>query len=98
MHHVVGNIEQLTETLDPALFNDFTLAEPEILQDKKEQITSDGKTADYYELPPDAKQIQDLISFKNLNGQMAEIFRAVYRYGQCSHSPKLRDANKILFY
>jgi len=60
--------------------------------------TSDGKTAGYYELPKDAEQIQDLISYKNLNAQMGEIFRAVYRYGQCSHSPKLRDANKIKFY
>lgn len=63
---------------------------------KKE--VSDGSTANYYELPADAKELQHLISYKNMNGQMAEIFRAVYRYGQVEHSPRLRDAKKIKFY
>ena len=59
---------------------------------------SDGSTANYYELPENPRELQDLISFKNMNGQMAEIFRAVYRYGEVEHSPRLRDAKKIKFY
>jgi hypothetical protein len=59
---------------------------------------SDGSSADYYKLPPESTQLQDLISARDMNGQMAEIFRAVYRYGQVAHSPKLRDAKKILYY
>lgn len=59
---------------------------------------SDGSTASYYELPNDAKELQDLISYKDMNGQIAEIFRACYRYGQVAHSPKIRDAKKIKFY
>lgn len=59
---------------------------------------SDGSTARYYELPKKAKELQDLISFKNMNAQIGEIFRATYRYGQSSHSSKLRDAKKIRFY
>jgi hypothetical protein len=55
--------------------------------------TSDGVTADYYELPPRCKQLQDLISFRDMNAQMGEIFRANYRYGKVSHSDKLRDIN-----
>jgi len=70
----------------------------EDLNKKTEQITSDGSTASYYELPEGAKEIQDLISFKNMNGQMAEIGRGWYRYGQCSHSDELREINKIIFY
>ena len=61
-------------------------------------MKSDGSTASYYELPPNATELQDLISHRDLNAQMGEIFRAVYRYGQCPHSPKIRDAKKILFY
>lgn len=61
-------------------------------------IKSDGSTASYYELPPNATQLQDLISYKNMNAQLGEIFRACYRYGQVEHSDKLRDINKILFY
>jgi len=59
---------------------------------------SDGSTANYYELPDSPRELQDLISYKNMNGQMAEIFRAVYRYGEVEHSPRLRDAKKIKFY
>ena len=60
--------------------------------------SSDGSSANYYVLPKGATQLQDLIAFKNMNGQIAEIFRACYRMGQESHSPNLRDAKKIQFY
>ena len=59
---------------------------------------SDGSTASYYELPDGAKELQDLISYKDMNAQMGEIFRGTYRYGQASHSDRLRDAKKIRFY
>jgi hypothetical protein len=59
---------------------------------------SDGSSADYYKLPRCATQLQDLISRRDMNAQMGEIFRAVYRYGIASHSDKLRDAKKIKFY
>lgn len=59
---------------------------------------SDGSTASYYQLPEGAKELQDLISHKDMNAQIGEIFRAAYRYGVASHSDKLRDAKKIKFY
>lgn len=59
---------------------------------------SDGSTASYYELPEGAKELQDIISAKNMNAQMGEIFRACMRYGQVEHSPKERDIKKIIFY
>ena len=61
-------------------------------------ITSDGSTAKYYELPEDATQLQHLISHKDMNGQMAEMFRTIYRYGEASHSDKLREAKKLKYY
>lgn len=61
-------------------------------------ITSDGSTASYYELPEGAKELQDLISHRNMNAQDGEIFRAIYRKGMASHSDELRDAKKVLFY
>tara|TARA_R100000935_G_scaffold4583_2_gene10878 strand:+ start:2292 stop:2822 length:531 start_codon:yes stop_codon:yes gene_type:complete len=60
--------------------------------------TSDGSTASYYELPDGSAELQDLISYKNMNAQIGEIFRAAYRYGESSHSDELRDAKKIMFY
>ena len=62
------------------------------------KIKSDGSTASYYELPPDSKELQDLISHKNMNAQIGEIFRECYRYGQASHSDEVRGIKKILFY
>jgi len=63
---------------------------------KKE--ASDGSTANYYELPTDATELQHLISYKNMNAQIGEIVRACYRYGEVQHSPRLRDAKKIKYY
>ena len=59
---------------------------------------SDGSTASYYELPSGARELQDLISYKNMNAQIGEIFRECYRYGQSSHSDEVRGVKKILFY
>lgn len=59
---------------------------------------SDGSTASYYELPDGCTELQHLISYRNLNAQDGEIFRAIYRKGRASHSDELRDARKVLFY
>ena len=59
---------------------------------------SDGSTASYYELPEGATDLLELISAKNMNAQIGEIFRACYRYGEVAHSPEIRDIKKILFY
>ena len=59
---------------------------------------SDGSTAAYYVLPASARELQDLISHKNMNAQIGEIFRSCYRFGEASHSNQLRDAKKIKFY
>jgi hypothetical protein len=59
---------------------------------------SDGSSADYYKLPSGAKELQDLISYRNMNSQLGEVFRAAYRYGLASHSDQLRDAKKMRFY
>ncbi len=59
---------------------------------------SDGSSADYYKLPKDSSELQDLISAKNMNAQIGEIFRECYRYGQASHCDEIRGIKKILFY
>lgn len=59
---------------------------------------SDGSSASYYELPQGATQLQDLISYKNMNAQVGESFRSLYRYGQSSHSDQMRDCKKVIYY
>jgi hypothetical protein len=68
------------------------------LEEYSDKIQSDGSTASYYELPESATELQELISAKNMNAQIGEIFRACYRYGEVAHSPMIRDIKKILFY
>jgi len=63
-----------------------------------EKEKSDGSTASYYELPDGASELQDLISDRNMNAQIGEIFRECYRYGRASHSDEMRGIKKILFY
>lgn len=63
-----------------------------------DESVSDGSTASYYELPDGATELQHLISYRNMNAQDGEIFRAIYRKGRASHSDALRDAKKVLFY
>ena len=70
----------------------------EIPQQPYDYNRSDGSTASYYQLPEGAKELQDLISHRNMNAQLGEIFRACYRFGMASHSDQLRDAKKIKFY
>ena len=62
------------------------------------KVTSDGSTASYYELPENATELQDLISYKDMNAQIGEVFRESYRYGEASHCDKLRGIKKIMFY
>jgi hypothetical protein len=65
---------------------------------KKDTSASDGSTASYYTLPSGAKELQDLISNRDMNAQIGEIFRACYRMGRASHSDVMRDVRKIIFY
>jgi hypothetical protein len=60
--------------------------------------TSDGSTAAYYELPLWARELADLIRYKKMNGSQAEMFRALYRGNEASHSGEYRQARKLLAY
>ena len=77
---------------------EVTTTPPLVEKLEKGVQVSDGSTASYYELPDGALELQDLISHKNMNSQIGEIFRACYRMGEASHSDELRDAKKIRFY
>lgn len=66
--------------------------------DKQSTSVSDGSTAAYYELPPWARELADLIRYKKMNGSQAEMFRALYRGSEASHSDEKRQAKKLLAY
>ena len=76
----------------------YVLRIQKVIKRNPSASVSDGSTADYYDVPKNCRELQDLISHKDMNAQMGEIFRSCYRYGQVAHSKKLRDAKKIKFY
>ena len=57
-----------------------------------------GLTATWYELPEGATELKHLIWHKNMNAQVGEIFRSVYRLNDCPHSDVKRNLNKIIAY
>jgi len=57
---------------------------------------SDGGSSSYYELPPDCKQLQDIISKKDMGFSQGNIFKAAYRWDQ---KPDLTyNLRKILWF
>lgn len=61
-------------------------------------IRSDGGATDYYRLPNDAEQLQDLIEHKDMSFSTANIFKACYRLGQKYGTSKRTDLNKIIWF
>lgn len=57
-----------------------------------------GWSSDYYKLPPEAEQMQDLIEYRGMNFAMGNIFKACYRYGHKANTSKEYDLNKIIWY
>jgi hypothetical protein len=81
-----------------SIYDKFMTPTKDRKDDMAQPTRSDGSTAFYYQLPAGATELQDLISFRNMNAQDGEMFRAIYRKGRASHSDELRDARKVLFY
>ena len=56
-----------------------------------------GKT-DYYDLCKDWNDCQDIIEGKDMSWNIANIFKACFRFGNQNHSSKERDLNKIIYF
>lgn len=66
--------------------------------DMFEIVENNGGSTNYYKVPEGAKDLQDLIEHKNMNFALGNIFKAVYRLGECEHSEVERDLNKIIWF
>ncbi|MGL5000079.1 MAG: hypothetical protein ACRC5T_14065 [Cetobacterium sp.] len=61
-------------------------------------VKNNGGSTDYYLVPEDSKDLQDLIEYKRMNFSVGNIFKACYRLGDCGHSDEIRDLNKIIWF
>lgn len=57
-----------------------------------------GSTPSQYALPEGAKELQDLIEYRQMNYALGNIFKACYRLGHCNHSDTMRDLRKIKWF
>ena len=57
-----------------------------------------GSTPSQYSIPSDAKELQDLIEYRNMNFAIGNIFKACYRMGLKEGADELYDLNKIIFF
>ncbi|QIG74627.1 hypothetical protein EVC11_045 [Rhizobium phage RHph_I20] len=65
---------------------------------KATKVKSDGSSTSYYDLPPAAKDLGDLIEFKNMNFNVGNIFKACYRLGEKEGNDLRYDLNKIIYF
>lgn len=63
-----------------------------------DKIKSDGSSSAYYEIPPGAKEIQDLVEHRNMNFAVGNIFKAAYRLGKKAGNDDLYELRKIKWY
>lgn len=57
-----------------------------------------GSTPSQYALPADAKELQDLIEFREMNFAVGNIFKACYRLGTKDGVTAEYDLRKIIFF
>lgn len=59
---------------------------------------NNGGVTDYYKLRDSWKEVQDIIEDKSMPWNVANIFKACFRFGGEHHSSEVRDLNKIIFF
>jgi hypothetical protein len=85
-------IEGITPTKDW-----WKMAHEEAAKADETPAPSGGSNA-YYKLPEGAKELGDLIEFKNMNFNVGNIFKAAYRLGEKAGNTKVYDLEKIIWF
>lgn len=57
-----------------------------------------GWSSEYYELPPGAVELQDLIEHREMNFAVGNIFKAAYRLGHKENTSAIYDLDKIIWF
>lgn len=57
-----------------------------------------GLDANYYKLPENASELQDLIEYRNMNFACGNIFKAVWRLGSKPGTSDIYDLEKVIFF
>ena len=68
------------------------------MAEKKLETALTGWSSKYYELPPGAKEIQDLIEYRKMDFSTGCVFKAAYRMGFKNGTTELYDWEKIAWF
>ena len=67
-------------------------------ENKKKTTKLSGGSSEYYELPHGCSELQDLIEYLEMPWNIANIFKACYRYQRKEGNPPEYDIDKILWF
>jgi hypothetical protein len=65
---------------------------------RQQRDNDGGSTPHQYGLPEEARELQDLIEYRDMNFAIGNIFKACYRAGTCDHSSMARDMRKVVWF
>jgi hypothetical protein len=63
-----------------------------------ERSSDNGTSGSHYELPDGCTELKHLIWYKNMNAQVGEAFRKLYRLGEGDRNSVIRDLNGVIAY
>lgn len=78
-------------------YHGVTFTEPDTSHSYKTQKKT-GLGNSYYELPKGAKELQDLIEYRNMNFAVGNIFKAAYRLGHKEENDATYELEKIIWF
>lgn len=62
------------------------------------KVKSNGGSTSYYDIPLNAKDLQDLIEYKNMGFSLGNIFKACYRFGEKEGNELEYEIRKMEFF
>lgn len=68
------------------------------MDEEKQSTVPNGWSSDYYKIPEGAKELQDLIEFKNMNFAVGNCFKACWRLGSKRGTDEAYDLRKIVWF
>jgi hypothetical protein len=92
----MSRIDKISQNGNDGLHYDDLVPLPEMRE--RFNAPDNGKSGRHYELPEGCTELKHLIWYKNMNGQVAEAFRKLYRLGEGDRNDVVRDLNGVIAY
>jgi hypothetical protein len=64
----------------------------------EKRAEDNGLSGSHYELPEGCTELKHLIWYKDMNAQVGEAFRKLYRLGEGDRNSRIRDLNGVIAY